>query len=79
MAYDYSCADKDDLHDHLIDVPRKEVGASATVSEFNEWVQVVTDVYIRHCKYKVKLHLPPWFCAVCTVAIVHKNHFFHLH
>ena len=82
MAYDYSCADKDGLHDHLIDVPRKDffkLGASATVSEFDEWVQVVTDVYIPHCKYKVKPHLPPWFCAVCAVAIVHKNHFFHLY
>ena len=82
MAYDYSCTDKDSLHDHLIDVPRKDffkLGASATVSEFNEWVQVVTDVYIPHCKYMVKPHLPPWFCTVCAVAIVHKNHFFHLH
>ena len=50
IAYDYSCADWDDLRDHLRDVPREDifkVGASAAVSEFCEWVQAGIDVYIR--------------------------------
>ena len=46
---------------------------------FCEWVQVGTDVYIPHQKYKVKPHLSPWFSAACVTAIVHRNHFFHLH
>ena len=37
IAYDYSCADWDGLHDHLKDVPWEDIfksGASATASEF---------------------------------------------
>ena len=40
IAYDYSCADWDGLHDHLRDVPWEDIfklGASAA-SEFCEWV-----------------------------------------
>ena len=37
IAYDYPCADWDGLHDHLRDVPLKDIfklGASAAASEF---------------------------------------------
>ena len=51
----------------------------AAASEFCEWVQVGTDVYISHHKYQVKPHSSPWFSAACAVAIVHRNHFFRLY
>ena len=43
IAYAYSCADWDCLLDYLRDVPWDDifkVGASASASEFCEWVQV---------------------------------------
>ena len=43
IAYDYSCADWDSLHDHLRDVPWEDIfrlSASAATSEFCEWVQI---------------------------------------
>ena len=43
IAYDYSLADRDSLCDHLRDVPWEDIfklGASATASEFCEWVQL---------------------------------------
>ena len=43
IAYDYSCADWDGLLDHLRDVPWDDIfklGASASASEFCEWIQV---------------------------------------
>ena len=49
IAYDYSRADWDGLRDHLRDVPWEDIfkfSASATASEFCEWLQVGTDVYI---------------------------------
>ena len=79
IAYDYSCDDWDGLQDHLRDVPWEDIfklGASAAASQFCEWVQVGIDVYILHRKYQVKPHSSPWFSAVCTAAIAHKNHFF---
>ena len=82
IAYDYSQADWDALHDHLRDVPWEDVfklSASAAASEFCEWVQVGIDVYIPHCKYHVKPHSSPWFSAACAVAIAHRNHFFRLY
>ena len=78
IAYDYSCADWDGLHDHLRDVRQEDIfqfGASAAASEFCEWVQFGTDVYIPHCKYQVKPHSSPWFSAAYAAAIVHRNHF----
>ena len=57
------------------DVPWEDnfrLGASAAASEFCEWVQVGTDVYI---KYQVKPHSSPWFSAACAAAKVHRNHF----
>ena len=82
IAYDYSCADSDGLHDDLKDVPWEyifKLGASATASEFCEWVQVGIDVYIPHRKYHVKPHSSPWFSAAFAAAIVHRNHFFCLY
>ena len=82
IAYDYSCADWDDLRDHLRDVPWEDIfklSASAAANEFCEWVQVGIDVYIPHRKYQVKPHSSPWFSAACAGAIVHRNHFFRLY
>ena len=82
IAYDYSHADWDGLCDHLRDVPWEDIfklSASAAASEFCEWVQVGTDVYIPHRKYQVKSHSSPWFSAACAAAIVHRNHFFRLY
>ena len=81
IAYDYSCANWDSLHDHLRDVPMEDIFkpcASAAASEFFGWVQVGIDVYL-HCMYQVKPHLSPWFSAACAAGIVHRNHFFSLH
>ena len=60
IAYDYSWADWDGLHDNLRDVPWEDIfklGASAAPSEFCEWVQVGIDLYKPHRKYQVKSHL----------------------
>ena len=79
IAYDYSRAHWDGLHNHLRDVPWKNIfklSASATANDFCEWIQVRIDVYIPHHKYQVKPHPSPWFSAACTAAIVHRNHFF---
>ena len=54
-------------------------GASASSSEFCEWVQVRIDVCVPHRKYQVKPHSYPWFSAACTAAIVYRNQFFHLY
>ena len=66
IAYDYSCADWDGLHDNLRDVPWEDIfklSASTAASEFCEWVQVGNDVYIPHRKYQVKPHSSIWFSA----------------
>ena len=73
IAYDYSCADWDGLHDHLRDVPWDgifKLGASIAASEFCEWFQVRIDVYIRHRKYQVKPYSSPWLSASCAATIV---------
>ena len=82
MAYDYSRADLDGLHDHLRDVPWEDIfklSTSAAVSEFCEWVHVGIDLYIPHRKYQVKPNSSPWFSAACAAAIVQRNHFFRLY
>ena len=82
VAYDYSHADWDGLHDHLRDVLWEDIfklSASAAGGEFCEWVQVGSDVYIPHHKYQVKPDSSPWFSAACAAAIVHRNHFFRLY
>ena len=81
MAYDYSYADWDVLHDHLRDVPWEDIfklSASTAASEFCKWVQVGTDKYIPHRKYPVKPHSSQWFSAACAAAIVHRNHIYRL-
>ena len=82
IAYDYSRADWDSLHDHLRDVLWVDIfklSASAAAHEFCEWNQVGIDVYIPHWKYQVKPHSSPWFSAACAANIVHRNHFFCLY
>ena len=82
VTYDFSCVDRDGLHDDLRDVPWEDIiklGASAAASDFCEWVQVGIDVYISHRKYQVKPQSSPWFSATYAVAIVHRNHFFCLY
>ena len=77
IAYDYSCADRDDPCDHLRDVAWEDifkVSASAAASEFCEWIQVGIDVYIFHRKCQVKPHLSPWFSVAYATVIVHRNH-----
>ena len=74
IAYNYSCADWDGLCDHLREVPWEDIfklSASAASSEFCEWGQVATDVYIPHQKYQVKPHSSPWLSAACAAVIVH--------
>ena len=54
IAYDYSHADWDGLHDHLRNNAWEDIfklSASATASEFREWVQVGINVYIPHKVY----------------------------
>ena len=51
IAHDYSCANWDDLCDHLRDAPWEDIfklSASAAAREFYEWIQVGIDVYISH-------------------------------
>ena len=60
IVYDYSRADWDGLRDHLRDVSCEDIfklSASAAASEYCEWFQVGTDIYIPHHKYQVKPHL----------------------
>ena len=64
------------------DVPWENIfklSASATASEFCEWIHVGIDVYIPHYKYQVVPHSSLWFPADCAAAIVYKNHFFCLY
>ena len=56
-----------------------EISASAAASERCDWLQVGIYVYIPHRKYEVRPHSSPWFSAPSPVAIVYRNHFFHLH
>ena len=82
VAYDYSRADWDGLHDHFRDVPWEDIfklSASAAASEFCEGVWIGIDVYIPHRKYQVKSPSSLRFLAACAAAIVHRNHFFHLY
>ena len=54
IAYDYSRADWDGLHDHLRDIPWEDIfklSASGAASGFCEWIQVGIDVYIPRRKY----------------------------
>ena len=58
VAYDYSRADWDGLHDHLRDVPWENIFklcASTAASEFYEWVQVGVDIYIPHLSIRSNL------------------------
>ena len=54
MAYGYFHADCDGFHDHLRYVPWDYILKLGASSAACEWVQVGIDVYIPHCKYRVK-------------------------
>ena len=65
IAYDYSRADWDGLHDYLGDVPCEDIfkfGASAAASKFGEWFQAGIDVYIPH---QVKLNSSLMYLFTC--------------
>ena len=83
IAYEYSCADWDSLHDHLRDVSWEDIfklsASAAAASEFCKWVQVGIDAYISHRKYQFKPHSSPCFSAAYAAVVVHRNHFFRLH
>ena len=54
IAYDYSCANRDGLCDYLRDAPWEDIfklSASASASEFCEYVQVGIDICIPNHKY----------------------------
>ena len=79
IACDYSRADWDGHHDHLIDVPWEDIfklGASAAASEFCEWVQDATDVYIPHRNYQIKPHSSPRSSAACAATMFIEITFF---
>ena len=53
IAYEYSCADWDGLHDHLRDLPWEntfKLSVSAAASKFCQWVQVGINVYTPQSK-----------------------------
>ena len=59
IAYDFSRADWDSLHDQLRDVPWEDIfklSASAAASEFCEWAQVGINVYISLRSSLTHLH-----------------------
>ena len=74
IAYDYNCADWDDVCDHLRDNPQKSIFKLGGGGEFCEWVQVGINVCIPHCKYQTKPHSSPWFSTTCITAIACRNH-----
>ena len=81
ITYEYSHADCDSLYDHSRDVPWEDIfklSASAAPSEFCEQIHIGIDVYIPHCKDKVKHHSSSWFSAACAAAIVHRSLFLFL-
>ena len=82
IVYNYSHVDCDGLRDHLRDVPWEDIfklSASAAASEFCEWIQVRTDVYIPYRKHQVKPHSSPLFSIPFAAVIVNRNHFFCLY
>ena len=71
IAYKYSCAGWDGLHDHLRHVLWEDIfklGASDAASEFWVWVQVGIDVYVPHRKYQVNPHSSQWFSAALLLS-----------
>ena len=71
-AYEYSHTGWDGLCDHLNIF---KLSASTAASEFCKWVQFAIDVYIHHCKYRVKPLSSPWFSGTYAAAIAHRNIF----
>ena len=82
IAYDYSHAYWNGLHDHLKDLPWENIfrlGASTAACEFNEWIQIRIYVYIPNHKYQVKPHSSSWLSAACVATIVYRNCFSYLY
>ena len=81
IAYYYSCADWDSLHDHLRDVPWEDILNSVLllllVNVVSGYRMELIYIYIPHQKYKVKPHSSPCFSAACAAALVYRNYFFH--
>ena len=74
VAYDYSHAGWNGLHNHLRGVKWEcifKLSPSAAASKFYKWVQVVIDSYIPYCNYQVKFHSSPWFSAACAFPTIH--------
>ena len=80
IAYGYSHADWDGVHDHLTDVPWEDICKSCICWCY--WILRVGSswnwLFIYHRKYQVKPRSSPWFSATCAASIIHRNHFFHL-
>ena len=77
MAYDYSHAEWDSLHDHLRDVLCEDISklSASAAGAFCEWIQVGIDVYIHHCMVSIRSNLTrlhvfqqlvllPWFIEI---------------
>ena len=45
----------------------------------NWYIYIYIYIYIPDREYQVKPHSFPWISAACIAAMVHRNHFFHLH
>ena len=66
IAYDYYRAYWDGLRDHSRDIQCEDIfklSASAAASEFCDWVQVGTDVYISNRKYQDMSIVFSWLCC----------------
>ena len=59
IAYDYSCADWDSLHDYLRGIPWEYFFNSVLLLLLMNFVSGFRLVYIPHHKYQVKPHLSP--------------------
>ena len=74
-VFDYSPTDQDGYRDHIgcsVEDIFNLVTLAAT-SEFCEWVQIGTDVYIPHRKFQVRPHSSLWFPFVCLAVIADKT------
>ena len=82
MCLTIHVADWDGLCDHLRYLPWEDIFklfGSAAASEFCEWVQVGSDVYVSYGKCHVRPHSSTWFSAACAAAKVHRNYIFRWH
>ena len=62
--------------------PREDIFklcGSDAASEFCEWVQVGSDVYVSYGKCQIRPHSSTWFSAACAAAKVYRNYIFRLY